>query len=84
MCKFQGRNFLRRGECKTREKFNFFEKWQNGDCHIQVENLEFFYISDDETNFTVEIVSRNLVTQLNFVKFRDSKNFMFFYISSVE
>ena len=29
-------------------------------------------------DFTVEFVSRNLVTLLNFVKFQDSRNFMFF------
>ena len=37
--------------------------------------LENFYISDDETDITVGIVSRNLSTLLNFVKFRDSLNF---------
>ena len=29
-------------------------------------------------DFTVEIVSRNLATTLNFIKFRDSRNFTFF------
>ena len=29
---------------------------------VQVENLEFFKISNDEMDFTVGIVSRNLVT----------------------
>ena len=29
-------------------------------------------------DFTVGIVSRNLATTLNFVKFRDSRNFIFF------
>ena len=24
VCEFQGRNFIKGGECKTREKFNFF------------------------------------------------------------
>ena len=33
---------------------------------------------DDETDFTVGIVSRNLATTSNFVEFRDSWNFMFF------
>ena len=45
---------------------------------ISVENPEFFYISDDKTDFTVGIVSRNLATTSNFVEFRDSRNFMFF------
>ena len=26
VCEFRGRNYLRGEECKTREKFNFFEK----------------------------------------------------------
>ena len=26
VCKFRGRNFFRRGECETREKFNFSKK----------------------------------------------------------
>ena len=33
---------------------------------------------DDETDFTVGIVSRNLATTSNSVKFRDSRNFTFF------
>ena len=40
--------------------------------------MEFFQISDDETNFTVECFSQNLITQLNFVEFRDGQNFTFF------
>ena len=32
----------------------------------------------NKTNFTVRIVSRNLVTLSNFVKFRDNRNFTFF------
>ena len=51
--------------------------------YISVENPEFFYISDDETDFTIEIVSQNLVTTSNFVKFRDSQNFTFFEVSKV-
>ena len=35
-------------------------------------------ISDDETDFTVEIVSRNLTTMSNFIESRDSQNFTFF------
>ena len=38
-------------------------------------------MSDDETNFTVEIFSRNLATTSNFVEFRDSRNFTFFKAS---
>ena len=47
------------------EKFQFLEKWQNRNFDyeivISVKNPEFFlWISDDETDFTVGIVSRNL------------------------
>ena len=35
-------------------------------------------ISDDETDFIVGIVLRNLATTSNFVEFRESQNFMFF------
>ena len=44
---------------------------------VQVENMEFFYILDDKANFTVGIVSQNIVTQSNFIEFRDSRNFTF-------
>ena len=47
---------------------------------VQVENLECLYISNDETDFTIGIVSRNLVTQSNFVKFQDIRNFTFFEV----
>ena len=63
------------GECKTREKIQFSEKWQNGNFG---ENPKLFYISEDKTNFTVRIASRNLATTSNFVEFQDSRNFMFF------
>ena len=58
--------------CETLRKSNFLKKkWQNGNFD---QNSEFFYISDDEMDFTVEIVSRNLATTSNFFKFRDSQN----------
>ena len=41
---------------------------------ISVKNPEFFYILDNETDFTIGIVSRNLATTSNFVEFQDSKN----------
>ena len=40
--------------------------------------MNFLYISDDETNFTVGIVSRNLATTSKFVEFRDKQNFTLF------
>ena len=40
--------------------------------------MKFFFISYNKTNFTVGIVSRNLITTSNFFKFRDSPNFTFF------
>ena len=46
--------------------------------YVQVENLEVFYISDDETDPIVDFVSQNLVAQANFVEFRDSQNFTSF------
>ena len=51
---------------------------KKGKTEISIENLKFFLISDDETNFTVRIFSQNLVTQSNFIGFRDSQNFTFF------
>ena len=61
------------------EKFQFLEKCQNRNFGykivISIKNLEFIlWISDDETNFTVRIVSRNLASTSNFVEFRDSQN----------
>ena len=42
---------------------------------ISVKNLEFIlYISDDETDCIVEIVSRNLASTKNFVEFRDCRS----------
>ena len=35
------------------------------------------YISNGETDLIVEFVSRNLVTQTNFIKFRDGHNFTY-------
>ena len=40
--------------CKTRENANFSKKWQNGHSG---KNPKFFLISNDETDFTVGIVS---------------------------
>ena len=40
--------------------------------------MEFFYISVDETYLTIGLVSQNLVTQTNFVEFRDIRIFMIF------
>ena len=45
---------------------------------IFAENPEFFYISDDETDFSIEIVSRNLTTTSNFVGYRGGRDFTFF------
>ena len=63
------------GFCETPEESRFLRK---GRTVKLGQNPEFFYISDDETNFTVGIVSRNLATTLNFIKFRDSRIFTFF------
>ena len=59
---------LRRGECKTREipisgKKNGKTVIFDYKIDISVKNPEFIlWISDDETDFTVGIVSRNLAT----------------------
>ena len=45
--------------------------------------MGFFYISNDEKDCTVGIVSQNLATHSNFVEFRDSKNFRYFEATSV-
>ena len=46
---------LKRGDCKTRENPIFSKK---GKIIISVQNPKFIlYISDDETNFTVGILS---------------------------
>ena len=65
------------------EKFKFLKKWQNRNFGykivISVKNLKFIlWISDDEADFTVGIVSRNLASMLNFVKFRDSQSWHVF------
>ena len=70
---FQDKILLREGECETSRKSNFLK---NGKMVILVKIQNF--ISHDETNITVGIVSRNLATMSNFVKFRDSQNFTFF------
>ena len=72
---FRTKFLLRRGECKTRENSNFLKK---GKTVILGKNLKFFYISDDETDLTVGIVSRNLANTSNFIEFRNSRNFTFF------
>ena len=35
-------------------------------------------------DLTIEFISQNLVTQVNFVEFRDSRNFTFFEAMGVE
>ena len=61
--------------CKTRENSNFL---RNSKTVISIKDPEFFWISDDETDLTVEFVSRNLATTSNFVEFQNSRNFTFF------
>ena len=61
------------------EKFQFLKKGQNRNfvkkIVISIKNLEFIlWIPDDEMDFTVGIVSRNLASTSNFVEFRDSWN----------
>ena len=52
---------------------------KNGKIVISIKkNPKFFEISEDETDFTVGIVSRNLANTSNFVKFRDSQKLHIF------
>ena len=61
--------------CKTREKFQFSQSGQNRNFG---KNPEFFEISDDETDFSVEIVLQNVATTSNSVGFRGGRDFTFF------
>ena len=55
MCvEFRDEIFLGGKNVKPRKKSNFLK---NGKTIISIENLEFFSISDDKTDFTVGIVS---------------------------
>ena len=72
---FRDEILLRGEECKTRENSHFLIK---GKMVILIKNPKFFWILDDETNFTIGIVLRNLATSSNFVEFRGSHNFTFF------
>ena len=61
------------------EKFQFLEKGQNHNFGykivISVKNSKFILcISDDEMDFTIGIILRNLASTSNFVEFRDSQN----------
>ena len=57
-------------------KSKFLKK---GKIIISVKNPKFIlWISDDEMDFTVGIVWRNLATTSNFVEFRNSRNFHVF------
>ena len=58
------------------EKFNFSKKRVKQSFRLKTWNLSRSQMT--KWTFTVEIVSRNLVTQSNFIGFRDSRNFMFF------
>ena len=66
--------------CETSKSPDFLRKDKTV---ISVENPEFSLILDDKTDFTVGIVSQNLSTTLNFVKFRDSRNFKFFEATGI-
>ena len=71
-CEFRDRILFKGKECKTRVNLNFSKKWgKHGElaATIQVENLEFFQISGDETDLNVNFISRNQVTHANFIEF---------------
>ena len=54
VCDLQGRNSVKGGKHVKPGKNSIFLK--KGKTVISVGNLEIFYISDDETDFTIEIV----------------------------
>ena len=60
-------NFLLKFKSETLENPNFIK---NSKIVISIRNLEFFYIPDDEKDFTVGIVSRNLATKSRFQVFQ--------------
>ena len=69
------------------EKFQFLEKGQNRNFGYKIvisfKNPKFIlYISDDETDFIVRIVSRNLATTSNFIEFETVRIYTFFEASS--
>ena len=68
--------------CKTREIPISGKRQNRNFCYkivISVKNMKFIlWISDEETDFTVGIVSRNLVSTSNFVEFRDSRSWHVF------
>ena len=76
---FRTKFLLRRGECKTRE-IPMSGKRENRNFGYKIvisvkKNLKFIlWILDDETDFTVGIISRNLASTSNFVEFQDSRN----------
>ena len=82
VCEFRGRSSAEGGKNVKPGKNSIFLK--NCKMVILVENWKNLCISDDETDFTFEFVSRILVTPLNFVGFQGSQNFTFFETSSVE
>ena len=71
-CEF-GRNSFKGGRMQNLGKFELLQKKKGGGggggggkhgelaATIQVENLEVFYISDDETDLIVGFVTQNLV-----------------------
>ena len=67
-------------DCETPENPRF---WIKGKTVISVRKLKYFYISNGETNFSVEIVSQNLATMSNFIGFRGSQDFRFFEVWGV-
>ena len=78
-----GTKFFKGGKnVRPEKKLKILNLARKGKMVILLENLYFFKISDDEIDFTVEssheTFSRNLVTQTNFVKFRDRWIFLQF------
>ena len=80
---FRTKFLLKMRECKTRKIPISEKKGQNRNFGykfvISVKNPKFIlWILDDETDFTVGIISRNIATTSNFVEFRDSRSWHVF------
>ena len=77
---------LSKENVKTQVNLNFFkQKGKSGGLPLlyRLKTLKILYISDDKMDLTFEFVSRNLVAQTNFVKFRDDQNFMYFKVKRI-
>ena len=85
---FEDKILLRRKECKTKLNLIYFFFRKKVKVYIattvRVANLKFFENSVDKTDLTIGFVLQNLVTHMNFIKFRVSRNFHVFGATGVQ